>query len=83
MKLYKYSFVSKRAFTTQINKLKVEFENEEENYFVYDGIKAIIELGLYNDSYCVDIVWKEDKQADNFVSYEVFPQTPSHKIAGW
>ena len=82
MKLYKYSFVSKRAFTTQINKLKVEFENEEENYFVYDGIKAIIELGLYNDSYCVDIVWKEDKQADNFVSYEVFPQTPSHKIAG-
>ena len=83
MKLYKYSFVSKRAFTTQINKLKVEFENEEENYFVYEGVKAIMELGLYNDSYCVDIVWKEDKQADNFVSYEVFPQTPSHKIAGW
>ena len=95
MKLYKYSFKSKKAFTTQINKLKVEFENEEDNYFVYEGVKAIVELGfqvigqdeneepILGTDYCVDIVWKDDKQADNFVNYEVFPETPSHTIAGW
>ena len=69
MKLYKYSFVSKRAFTTQINKLKVEIGNEEENLFIYEGVKAIIELGfqivgqdeneepIFGTDYCVDIVW--------------------------
>lgn len=92
MKLFKYEFVSKLAFTKQINKLKIELE---ESNFVYDGVKAIIELGfiqlgvdenkepIVSDKYCVDIIWKDDKQAENFVSYEIEPKNPKHKIAGW
>lgn len=98
MKLYKYEFTSKKAFNTQLNKLKVE----EDDVVIYDGVKAIIELGkimleqgqydsegeeikapVLSKKYCVDIIWKDDKQADNFVKYEVVPNSPKHKIFGW
>ena len=103
MKLYKYEFVSERAYNTQLNKLKQEIEPQvdEQPYVVYDGVKAIINLGfiqlengtydsdgneltppVLSEKYCVDIVWHNDVQADNFVSYEVFPQNPKHKIYG-
>lgn len=96
MKLFKYSFKSKLAFTKQLNKIKEEIEiSEDEKTIVYNGVKAIIELGFQqngvdeNDEpilgtdYCVDIIWKDDKQTKNFEKYEVFPSTPNHKISGW
>lgn len=95
MKLFKYEFVSKLAFTRQLNQLKDE-EGEVQ------GVKALIELGfiqlqngsydeegneiaapLLSDKYCVDIIWKDDVEPDNFKSYYVEPQNPKHKILGW
>lgn len=97
MKLYKYEFISKQAFTTQINKLKTEVDDgtDEASYFVYNGVKALIPLGfiqigtdeqgepVLSEKYCVDILWENDEQAENFASYEVFPNDPKHKILGW
>lgn len=92
MKLYKYEFKSKLAFTKQLNKIKVEID---ENNFVYENVKALIPLGfiqigideeenpILSESYCVDIVWRNDREAENFTSYKVEPKNPKHKILGW
>ena len=103
MKLYKYEFISERAFNTQLNKLKQEVEPQvdEQPYVVFDGVKALIKLGfiqlepatfdsdgneltpaVLTDKYCVDIVWHNNVQSENFASYEVSPKNPKHKIYG-
>lgn len=70
MKLYKYTFKSKKAFKTQLNKLDDNVVND------------IIFLEDVNN-FCVDIVWKKDIESKNFSKFKVNPKTPNHKIYGW
>ncbi len=49
----------------------------------YDSDGEEIKAPVLSEKYCVDIIWKDDKQADNFVKYEVVPNSPKNKIFGW
>lgn len=96
MKLFKYEFVSKEELNSILQSIQTEENGQvttpnlkakvELGFMMlqngsYDSQGNEITAPVISEKYCVDMIWKEDTQAQEFEPFEIFPQTPKHQIA--